>query len=163
LHQNIAVYIILFEALRMNAHDAFYHTVHNGPGGHEALAARMDMSAAVLRNKANPHSTSNIPSLRDVERVMDLTGDYSVLHALARQSGFVCVRVDQDIVASDAALLEIVTQVWTANGAVGASVYDALADGRIEPHEVAAVKAKVFDATRVLHELVARMEGMAEK
>ena len=121
------------------------------------------MSPAVLRNKANPNAAGNIVGLRDVERVMALTENYSVLHALAKQAGFVCVRVDEAVVASDTALLEIITQVMTTNGAVGASVYDALADGRIEPHEVARVKEGVYRATRVLHELVARMEGMTDK
>jgi hypothetical protein len=121
------------------------------------------MSPAVLRNKANPNAVANVVALRDVERVMDLTGNYSVLHALAKQAGFVCVRMDQDLIASDAALLEIVTQVMTTNGAVGSSVYDALADGRIEAHEVARVEERVYRATRVLHELVVRMKGMAEK
>lgn len=147
----------------MNTHDAFHATVHGAPGGCEVLAVRLGMSAAVLRNKANPNAAGNIVGLRDAERVADLTGNYSVLHAWAKQAGFVCVRVNEDIVASDAALLEIVTQVMTTNGAVGASVYDALADGRIEPHEVALVKERVYRATRVLHELVVRMEGMADK
>lgn len=147
----------------MNTSDAFHDTVHGASGGCEALAVRLGMSSAVLRNKANPNASANVVALRDVERVMDLTGNYSVLHALAAQAGFVCVRVDQDIVASDVALLEIVTQVMTTNGAVGASVYDTLADGRIEPHEVARVEERVYRATRVLHELVVRMKGMAEK
>lgn len=147
----------------MNTSDAFHETVHGAPGGCEALAVRLGMSSAVLRNKANPNASANVVALRDVERVMDLTGNYSVLHALAAQAGFVCVRVDQDIVASDVALLEIVTQVMTTNGAVGASVYDTLADGRIEPHEVARVEERVYRATRVLHELVVRMKGMTEK
>lgn len=147
----------------MNILDAFHKSVHDAPGGCEALAVRMGMSAAVLRNKANPNAVANIVGLLDVDRVMSLTGDHGVLHALAKSHGYVCVRVGDDIVASDLALLEIVTQVWTANGAVGASVHEALADGRIEASEVARVKDQVFRATRVLHELVARMEGMAEK
>jgi hypothetical protein len=147
----------------MNAHDAFHQTVHNAPGGHEALAARMNMSAAVLRNKANPNAAGNVVALRDVENVMGLTGDYSVLHALAKSVGFVCVKVTQDMPVSDVALLEIVTHAWTTHANVGVAVHEALADGRIERHEVERVKDQVFRATRVLHELVARMEGMAEK
>lgn len=147
----------------MNTHDAFHDTVHSAPGGCESLAVRLGMSPAVLRNKANPNAVGNIVGLRDVERVMALTENYAVLHALAKQAGFVCIRVDDEVIASDSALLEIVTQVMTTNGAVGASVYDALADGRIELHEVAHVKDRVYRATCVLHELVARMEGMTDK
>lgn len=147
----------------MNILDAFHKSVHEAPGGCEALAVRMGMSAAVLRNKANPNAVTNIVGLLDADRVMSLTGDHSVLHTLAKSHGYVCVRVGDGIVASDLALLEIVTQVWTANGAVGTSVHEALADGRIEPREVARVKDQVYRATRALHELVARMEGMVDK
>lgn len=147
----------------MNAHDAFHETVHGAAGGHEALAVRLGMSAAVLRNKANPNAATNIVGLRDVERVMGLTGDHSVLHALAKSFGYVCVRVGEDVSASDLAVLELVTQVWASNGNLGGAVNDALADGRIEKHEVERIKELVFRADRSMHELVARLQGMAEK
>ena len=35
----------------MNTIDASWHTVHEYPGGSEALAPRLGMSAAVLRTK----------------------------------------------------------------------------------------------------------------
>lgn len=147
----------------MNAHDAFHETVHTAPGGHEALAVRMNMSAAVLRNKANPNATGNVVALRDVEAVMGLTGNHAVLHALAQRFGYVCVKVGEDAAPSDLAVLEMVTAVWSTNGDVGAAINAALADGRIERHEVEKIKDLVFRANRTLHELVARFEGMAEK
>uniref|UniRef100_UPI00353016D5 phage regulatory CII family protein n=1 Tax=Achromobacter sp. GbtcB20 TaxID=2824765 RepID=UPI00353016D5 len=54
----------------MNHLDAFHQTVHGAPGGCEAIAPRMGMSAAILRNKANPNSTTNKPTLDEADRLM---------------------------------------------------------------------------------------------
>ena len=147
----------------MNIFDAFHEAVHGAPGGCEALAVRMGMSAAVLRNKANPNAAGNIVGLQDVDRVMALTGNHGVLHALAANHGYVCVRVGEGVQSSDLAVLEIVTGIWAANADLGKAVHEALADGRIERHEVARVRELVMRADRVLHELVVRMDGMSEK
>jgi len=146
----------------MNIYDAFHETVHSAPGGCEALAVRMGVSAAVLRNKANPNAIGNIVGLGDVDRAMALTGNHGVLHALAANHGYVCVRVGDNVQSSDLAVLEIVTGIWSANADLGKAVHEALADGRIERNEVARVRDLVLRADRVLHELVARMDGMAQ-
>lgn len=147
----------------MNARDAFHLTVHEAPGGCEALAVRMGMSAAVLRNKANVNSVTNKPMLDDVDRAMGITGDHRVLHALAQNHGYVCFRMGDEATASDMAVLELVTQVWTTNGEVGAEVNRTLADGRVDRHEVERVRAAVYRAQQALLEVVARLDGMAQK
>lgn len=144
------------------AADAFYRTVKDAPGGVEALAVRMGINAQVLRNKANPNITTNHPTLADVEKVMDLTGDYQILHALAMQTGHVVLKHDAEPAPSDMAILEIISEVWAANGEVGTAVFDTLADGRVEAHEVARVKKCVYQLQRALFDLTARLEGMAE-
>lgn len=147
----------------MNTHDAFHDTVHGSPGGCEALAVRLGMSAAVLRNKANPNAVANIVGLRDVERVMALTGNYAVLHALAGNHGHVAVRVESDAEPSDLAVLEMAAKAWAASGDVGQEVYAALADGVIEPHEVEKVRAAAYRVTQTMSALVSRLDGMAQK
>lgn len=147
----------------MNVHDAFYQTVHGAPGGCEALAIRLGMSAAVLRNKANVHSATNKPMLDDVDRAMGITGDHRVLHALAQNHGYVCFRMGEEATASDMAVLELVTQVWTTNGEVGSEVNRTLADGRVDRAEVERVRAAVYRAQQALLEVVARLDGMSEK
>ncbi len=147
----------------MNVQDAFHSTVHGAAGGCEALAVRLGMSPAILRNKANPNLATNKPMLDDIDRIMGITGDHRVLHALAANHGYVCVRVDDSHSASDMAILELITQVWSANGDVGAEVNRALADGRIEPHEIRLIKESIFRANRAMQEMLSRLEGMAEK
>lgn len=147
----------------MSPQDAFYQMVHSAPGGCEALAVRMGMSPAVLRNKANPNTPFNKPTLDDVDRGIGITGDLQVLHALAANHKCVVIQVGDDVSASDMAVLEMVTTVWTTNGEVGAEVNKALADGRITQQEVELVRDAVKRAERALESVVARLAGMAEK
>lgn len=147
----------------MNIRDAFHQTVHLADGGCEALAVRMGMGAQVLRNKANPNSTTNKPMLEEADLAMGITGDYRVLHAMAHNHGFVCVRVERDAAASDLAVLELVTKVWSASGEVGAEVHTTLADGIVEQHEIKRVEAAVYRVNQALNQMIARLRGMAEK
>lgn len=147
----------------MSPDDAFFQTVSDAPGGAESLAPRMGMSAQILRNKANLHSTTNVASGRDWHRAMVLTGDFRVLHALAADLGFVCFKQDDTAPASDMAVLELIAKVWAANGDVGSAINQTLADGRVEKHEVAHVRQAVYRTTSALMEMLSRLEGMAEK
>jgi hypothetical protein len=146
----------------MNHLDAFYQTVHSAPGGCEAVAPRMGMSAAILRNKANPNAPLNKPTLDEADRLMALTGDFSILHALAQNHGFTLTKVD-DQPAGDMSVLESVTDIWSKLGNLGNEVHKALADGRIEQHEVKAIEVAVHTTIRPMMQLVARVNGMAEK
>lgn len=146
----------------MNYKDAFYKTVHTYPGGCEALAVRMGYTAGLLRNKANPNSSTNVLTMDDASRVMDITGDYEVLHALAREHGFICTKLSQPT-SSDVAVLESVTDIWSKLGSVGTQVHTALADGRIDQSEVKHIEAAIFTAIRPMMDLLTRLNGMAEK
>lgn len=147
----------------MNHLDAFHKTVHGAPGGCEAIAPRMGMSAAILRNKANPNSATNKPTLDDADRLMGVTGDHSILHALAANHGYVCVQVEEGAGVPDMAVLEMVTLVWQTNGEVGAEVNQALADGKITRAEIERVRDAVKRTERALESVVARLQGMAER
>ncbi|MBR7747432.1 phage regulatory CII family protein [Undibacterium baiyunense] len=143
--------------------DAFYQTCKKYPGGFESLAPRMGMSGQVLRNKANPNCAQNHINLSDVEQIMTLTGDLSILHALAEEQGCALVKVDASGNASDLAVLELVTKVWMHNGNVGAEVSRTLEDGRVEACEVEKVAEAVFRTTEALMTMLGRLRGMAEK
>jgi hypothetical protein len=146
----------------MNYKDAFYKTVHDTPGGCEALAVRMGYTAGLLRNKANPNSTTNVLTMDDASRVMELTEDYAVLHALARRHGFVCAKVESQP-ASDMAVLESVTDIWQKLGQLGTQVHSALSDGQVDRDEVQHIEKAIFVSIRPMMELLARLNGMAEK
>lgn len=145
----------------MNHLDAFHHTVHCAPGGPEALASRLGMSAQVLRNKANPNSTTNKPTLDEANRLMGITGDFSILHALAEQHGFVLTKLDEQP-ASDMDVLENVTNIWQRLGELATEVQKTLEDGRVEAHEVDACSTRVFKAIRPMLQLIETLDGMSE-
>jgi hypothetical protein len=147
----------------MSVLDALHKTVHGAPGGHTALAVRLGMSPVILRNKANPNSITNKPTLDEVDRIIGLTGDVSVLHALAANHGYVCVSLEGPETANEAAILETVTKVWMCNGDVGAEVHKALADGVIDLNEIESIKAVVYRMVQAAHQMVARLEVMAER
>jgi hypothetical protein len=146
----------------MNHKDAFHQTVHNAPGGCAALAVRLGMSPAILRNKANPNSNVNVVTIDDIDRVMAMTEDFSVLHALAANHGFVCAKVDESG-ASDMAVLESVTDIWAKLGALGSQVHAALSDGKVDHGEVQGIETAVYTAIRPMMELLNRLNGMAER
>ena len=147
----------------MNPKDAFHQTVHSYPGGAEALAVRMGMTAAVLRNKANPNHGYNKPTLDEADQIMGITGDHRVLHALAGNHGYVCVKTEDGTAPGDMALLEIMTKCWTTNGDFGAAVNKALEDGRIDRKEIEQIREAVRRADQAMHQMVARMAAIAEK
>ena len=145
----------------MNYKDAFHRTVHEAPGGCEALAVRLGYTAGLLRNKANPNSTTNVLTMDDASRVMEITQNYDVLHALARQHGFVLTKLDE-APPCDMAVLESVTALWAALGGFGSEIHQALADGQVDAKEVAAVDRKMFLVLQEAMQLRSRIKGMAE-
>jgi hypothetical protein len=146
----------------MNILDALYATVHEAPGGCEAVAVRMGMNPGVLRNKANPFCATNKPTLEEANRLMGLTGDYRILQALAGNHGYVCIKMDEGVGASDVGVLELMTRVWSTNGEVGKEVHAALTDGRVTQDEVERIRNVIKEAERALEQVVAGMAGMAE-
>lgn len=71
----------------MSIEDAIYHTVHNYPGGVTALAARMGMSANTLTHKANPNTTTHHMHPRELVSLQHMSGDTTVLQAMADALG----------------------------------------------------------------------------
>ncbi|WP_051711518.1 phage regulatory CII family protein [Andreprevotia chitinilytica] len=142
--------------------DAIYKTAHEHPGGVEALAARMGVNAQVLRNKVNPNAASHHLTAREADLMMALTGDFGVLHALAANHGFVCVKAPDDVSAGDLAVLDIITLIWARTGDVGRAVYETLADGRVEKHELSNVRQLAYTLQQGLIEMLGRLESMAD-
>jgi hypothetical protein len=75
----------------MNVRDAAYVTVHDQPGGCAALAVRMAMNPATLNKKVDPHCQTHHMTIAEADRLMGLTHDHRILHALAANHSFACV------------------------------------------------------------------------
>lgn len=115
----------------MSVDDAIYHTVHGYPGGVAALAARMGVPANTLTHKANPNTTSH--SLRPSELVamQYLSGDASVLHAMAAALGYACTPVAPDQAGGDP--VEAFMHLQTSYADLVRSIADPLARMAGEP------------------------------
>lgn len=120
----------------MNIVDAAHKTVHAYPGGSESLAPRIGMSAAVLRNKVNPNNTTHHLTLAEASEVMGVTGDDSILHALASQHGYTLARTEAPETGS---LIGALLAASGLKGDLADIIAEATKDQRITPNEASAI------------------------
>lgn len=144
----------------MNITDAAYATVHDYPGGSVSLSPRLGMSSAVLRSKVNPNNDTHHLTLADADRMMGITNDHRILHALAANHGHVCFELPPESPTGDLAILELVTHVWRGQGDVGRAIDETLADGRVDAAELPKVKDAVYHTIQALQTLLARLKEM---
>lgn len=144
----------------MNIIDAAHSTIHDYPGGSESLGPRVDISAAVLRNKVNPNNTTHHLTLAEAVRIADLTADYRMLKAWANEAGFLQVKAPGNVAECDMSMLEKVASFMIASGVFGKEIYDSLADGRVDQREVGRVENAGNHVMTEVAEVVQRMKGM---
>lgn len=144
----------------MNTIDAAHRTVHDYPGGSESLGPRVDISAAVLRNKVNPNNSTHHLTLAEAVRIADLTADYRMLKAWANEAGFLLVKAPDGVGECDMSMLEKVAAFMVASGMFGKEIYDSLADGRVDQAEVGRVEDAGNHVMTEVAEVVQRMKGM---
>lgn len=144
----------------MNILDAAYNTVHDYPGGANALAPRMGIrSPAVLNSKVNPNTETHHITLLEVSKLMELTGDYRVLQRLNAQHGKVAINLPSIPECRDTALTDLVLSIGMNGGDICAQFKEMMADGRITRGE-AIDMSKVIHA---LHEILAELEVQINK
>ncbi|ANN78923.1 hypothetical protein CAL26_09180 [Bordetella genomosp. 9] len=147
----------------MNILDAAYATVHDYPGGSESLGPRVNVSAAVLRNKVNPNNDTHHLTVAEAQRIVGVTGDMRMIEAWAREHGRVVVKVPgADECVSD---MDVLTEVVSMNVQVGhymQAIHAALADGKVDKAEIATIREKAMETQAEVARLVACLEGMAE-
>lgn len=145
----------------MTLFDAIYGAVHDYPGGAESLAPRMQVSPVVLRSKVNPNMNTHHVTVRDLDKILALTGDFRPLHALAANHGHVCVPlVDGPI--GDLAILERITEVWKEVGDVGQMTRLILEDSKVQRKEIDAFKDEILEAISALLALQHALEALQE-
>lgn len=128
------------------------------------LAPQMGMKAGTLYNKADADTDShNQPTLRDVVALTQLTGDYSVLDSLNEMFGRAAFDAVSHADVSDAALLELLTQLGIEKGDFHRALHDALTDGKFSLQELQRIRATAFDLVAALMTLVARVEGLRDE
>ncbi|PKH70286.1 hypothetical protein CXF96_05435 [Stenotrophomonas sp. Betaine-02u-21] len=141
----------------MNIADAAYKTVHAYPGGSETLALRIGMSAAVLRNKVNPNNTTHHLTLAEASEVMGVTGDDSILHALAAQHGYTLQQIEAE---STGSVLNAVLENGAKHGAFSRACQEALADGLITENEMKLISSAGSAQMEAVTFLLARFRSV---
>lgn len=148
--------------LRLSVHRA----ARGFKGGIEAIAAALSspdhtVKPQILRNQLAGNERHHL-NLDTAEAIIDLCDSDELAHAAAAQRGGVFIKLPEDgALASDLAVLELVTHVWRANGDVGRAVDETLADGRVEAHEIAQVKKAIYRTQQAMTAMLIRLEDMA--
>lgn len=143
----------------MNVLDAAYHTVHAYPGGSESLGPRIGISPAVLRSKVNPKTKTHRLAVDEADELMAVTGDYSILQALAAEHGFVLQSVAPGI--EPGSICSGVLATNRANGELAEAIDKAIADNLITPNELGEIDAMGAAAQAAIIGLLARIQSLA--
>ncbi|MFX3551077.1 phage regulatory CII family protein [Ralstonia mannitolilytica] len=149
----------------INQHDALYWVARGYPGGVEGLAARMDKSAAVLRNKLLPHVQTNYVSFEEVSVIVEHAEGAGVpnaklpIQALCWRHGMVAIPLPEvareDLPNTD--LYEALCKVLAEVGDVSRAMSAALADNHVSEGEMRKLERDFEEATAsvmVLRELL---------
>ncbi|MFZ6815078.1 phage regulatory CII family protein [Undibacterium sp. Rencai35W] len=149
----------------MNQHDALYKVARAYPGGLEALAARLEVSVNVLRNKLAPGIESHYPSFEELSQIVELCRQAGVkdallpLHALLGRHGMAAFVVPEPDQISDDDLSQTVCRVMSQVGSVAEVVSDALMDGVITVAEADLIEREFQGALTALGEWRARIRA----
>ena len=131
----------------MNIADAAYNTVHDYPGGANALAPRMGIkSPAVLNSKVNPNTDTHHLTLSEASKMMAITNDYRVLQSLNAEHGKVAIDLPQIPECRDAALTELILNMGIGGGDIQAVFKEMMLDGRI-------TRGEAMDMSKVINKL----------
>ncbi|WP_312087619.1 phage regulatory CII family protein [Acinetobacter variabilis] len=131
----------------MNITDAAYSTVHDYPGGANALAPRLGIkSPAVLNSKVNPNTDTHHLTLAEASKVMAITGDFRILQSLNAEHGKVSIDLPVIPECRDVALTDLVLSIGMGGGDVCAVFREMMADGRI-------TQGEAMDMSKVIHQL----------
>lgn len=141
----------------MNITDAAHKTVKDYPGGSEALAVRIGMSAAVLRNKVNPNNNTHHLTLAEASEIMGVTGDDRILHAMAAEHGYTLQKMQADGMAS---VMGAMLENAAKQGAFAQALQEALADGLISENEMKAISSAGTAQVEAMINLLARLRAV---
>lgn len=150
--------------LDMNQHDALYTVARRYPGGLEALARDIGISANVLRNKLSPTISSHYPSFEEVSIIVEhchkagVSDAHLPLHALLMRHGMAAfvVPLPEQGVRDD--LSQTVCRVMSEVGAVAEAVSSALMDGVVTSAEADLIEKEFHSALSALGAWRARLQ-----
>lgn len=137
----------------MSVEDAFYHSVHDYPGGAECLATRLSpkKSATTLCHEAKPPEGSSAKAgLITAVQVMEHSGDLRILHAVCARMGGMFVPLPSALVTSDN-ILEAVGRLASEFGDLVGTITKVSSDGDISINDMKAVQKEAGELMAALN------------
>ncbi len=159
------------ELNKLNPLDVLKMSSNHYPGGVEALAARIGMSPAVLRNKlSHGVTTHHLNYPEQVSAILDCLLEARVedwdapLHAFAYRHGFMLVKIpDADCECTSEELATLVCKLMTRVGEVTQSISQAFADDmQVSSREFKKFDLDVKAALTAVSSLREKMRGVHE-
>jgi hypothetical protein len=136
---------------QMDPQDALYNAARSYPGSVEALAHRMAMSPAVLRNKLSPNVKTHHVTLSEASLIIEFLREAKCddallpLQALNWQHGLIAHQIPNLDHMTDEQLSNSLVTIMKENGEVAAAMQEAMKDGRITETELDKVEKEIFD------------------
>lgn len=147
----------------MNVQDAMYHTVHDYPGGAEALGVRLNKRGTSLSNEVKPQPGSTAKfGLLDAVKVMEMADDLRMLDALNAHFGRMSVPLPDLDVDNGSAVFTSITRVTQEFGEYLAKVSEAVADGSVSATEYRGTQRELGEMIRRAQQLQAQLLRMHE-
>jgi len=147
----------------MNITDSLWRAAHAYPGGIEALAVRMGISASSLAHKVKPSNLGAHCSPEEMAQVCEMTGDHGAAHALADRLGYVLLPMPQLADGVDAGFTTGLASAVQEFGQFIAEVSSNLADGRVTDNELRRINKEAAEMIAAAQKLVVLAERMNDQ
>ncbi|RNE89856.1 phage regulatory CII family protein [Marichromatium sp. AB31] len=141
---------------------AIYDTAHDFPGGVPAMARLMAANPGTLFNKVSTTHEGHRLNVYEALAMQLLSGDLRILYAMAAELGQGCYTLGDFSDCSDADLLDRITTLGAARGAVDHEIHQAFEDRKITRAEAGQIRQRVEAAVRANLELLSRLDALAE-
>jgi hypothetical protein len=126
----------------MNMLDAAHLIGHEYPGGAKTLAERLGINQVVFNSKLNPNTTTHHLTLIEALRMQQIADRFDVLHAMADELGFVCIR--KPMIGDDCVTLSI-TRTCAEFGDFMREVNETLQDNNVTANELREVQKELLE------------------
>lgn len=151
---------VVFATEPLDVLDAAYHTAHNYPGGVVPLAFRMGLPASTLNHKVNPHNSTHQLSLKEAVSMQAVSGDASILHAMAGALGYVAIKADATV--KEQPMAEVAAMVREF-GELLSSVTQSISDGSVTLNEVRECQRQAVEAIVSIYSVMSSVRSMLEQ
>ena len=146
---------------------ALYNSAKKYPGGIKAMAADMNISEGVLRNKLAPACTTHHTNFEEVSEAIDnmewkgMPEAFEAIHAFCWRHGHVACQLPKDDIDSDD-LLKQVVDVMGKQGNLASAIGEALSNKTIDEQEFERIELNIQTCMSALAALRNKVEAKHE-